>query len=72
MAAGCAFSRIYFDKHFPSDLYAGLLIGACFMLWLWRLAGPRLGLDPNGLPTSQPSPQPPDGDPGQGPDTHAP
>ena len=40
MAVGCGLSRIYFTKHFPSDVYAGFLVGHYTMLWVWARLGP--------------------------------
>ena len=41
-AMGCAISRVRFHKHFPSDVYAGMLIGHYTMLWIWSKLSPKL------------------------------
>ncbi len=42
MAGGCALARIFFRKHFPADVFAGLLMGYYGMRWTWDWLGPRL------------------------------
>lgn len=39
LAAAIGFSRIYLFLHYPSDVFAGAMLGLCFGMLAWRIAG---------------------------------
>jgi len=53
MAVGCGLSRVYFRKHFFSDIYTGLLVGHYSMLWAWSFLRTRMAFGPTGLDADQ-------------------
>jgi undecaprenyl-diphosphatase len=41
LVAAVAASRVYLGVHYPSDVLAGVVLGACWTLWLWRCLCPE-------------------------------
>jgi undecaprenyl-diphosphatase len=55
LVAAVALSRVYLQVHYPSDVLAGLVLGAAWVLGLEQLA-PGLGLAPAAEPGARPAP----------------